>query len=81
MYVGEGHLGSGLAGLLLDEAERQVAAAGHRVAWLAVVVGNQRARAFYEKRGWVDGGDLPYEVTALGHTYLSPCRRYIKRVG
>ena len=47
-------------------------AAGHDVAWLAVVVGNERARRFYEKRGWVDGGDLPYEVTALGATYLSP---------
>ncbi len=69
-----------LAGALLAEAERQVAAGGHRTAWLAVVVGNERARAFYERQGWIDGGDLPYEVTALGHTYLSPCRRYIKRV-
>jgi GNAT superfamily N-acetyltransferase len=81
VYVADGHRGSGLAALLLDDAERQVAAAGHDVAWLAVVVGNQRARAFYEKRGWSDGGDLPYEVTALGQTYLSPCRRYVKRVG
>ena len=80
VYVGHGHRGSGVADLLLDEAERQVAAGGHDVAWLAVVVGNQLARAFYEKRGWVDGGDLPYEVTALGQTYLSPCRRYVKRV-
>ena len=29
----------------------------------------RRARAFYEKQGWIDGGDLPYEVTALGHTF------------
>jgi ribosomal protein S18 acetylase RimI-like enzyme len=80
IYVDSAHRGSGLARLLLDEAERQVAAGGHRTAWLAVVVGNERARAFYERQGWIDGGDLPYEVTALGHTYLSPCRRYIKRV-
>jgi putative acetyltransferase len=80
IYVAAAHRGSGLADVLLDEAEHQVADAGHHVAWLAVVVGNQRARRFYEKRGWIDGGDLPYEVTALGETYLSPCRRYIKRV-
>ena len=48
-------------------------------AWLAVVAGNARARRFYEKRGWRDTGDLPYEVVAGGQTYVSPCRRYAKR--
>jgi putative acetyltransferase len=81
VYVGAGHRGTGLAGLLLDEAERQVSAGGHDVAWLAVVTGNARARRFYESRGWADEGDLPYEVTALGQTFVSPCRRYTKRVG
>jgi putative acetyltransferase len=80
VYVDSPHRGSGLAGLLLDEAERQVAAGGHDEAWLAVVVGNARARRFYQTRGWSDGGDLPYEVTAGGTTYVSPCRRYVKRV-
>lgn len=81
VYVGAGHRGSGLAATLLDEAERQVAASGHDVAWLAVVEGNVRARRFYERRGWTDEGPLPYEVTAGGSTYVSPCRRYVKRVG
>jgi len=72
--------GTGVAAPLLAEAERQVAAAGHAEAWLAVVTGNARARRFYEKHGWRDGGDLPYEVTAGGTTYLSPCRRYVKTV-
>ncbi|WP_395691539.1 GNAT family N-acetyltransferase [Nocardioides sp.] len=72
--------GSGLAAELLRHAEQQVAAAGHDVAWLAVVTGNARARWFYEKRGWRDAGDLPYEVTALGERFVSPCRRYEKRV-
>src|SRR3954468_22351602 len=72
--------GSGVAAALLAEAERQVAAAGHEVAWLAVVIGNARARRFYEKHGWADAGDLPYEVTAGGTTYVSPCRRYVKTV-
>jgi putative acetyltransferase len=73
--------GTGVAGPLLAAAEQQVAAAGHDVAWLAVVVDNARARAFYEKHGWHDAGDLPYEVSAGGTTYVSPCRRYEKKVG
>ena len=71
--------GSGVAAPLLAAAERQVAAA-YDVAWLAVVAGNARARRFYEKHGWADEGDLPYEVRAGGTTYVSPCRRYVKRV-
>ena len=72
--------GTGIAARLLAAAEQQVADAGHEVAWLAVVVGNARARAFYEKHGWRDAGDLPYEVSAGGTTYVSPCRRYEKKV-
>jgi GNAT superfamily N-acetyltransferase len=80
VFVDARHRGSGVADLLLDEAERLVGAAGHDVAWLAVVTGNARARRFYEKRGWSDDGDLAYEVTAGGTTYVSPCRRYVKTV-
>ena len=80
VFVAAAHRGSGVAGVLLDEAERQVAAGGHDEAWLSVVSGNARARRFYAGRGWADGGDLPYEVTAGGSTYISPCRRYVKRV-
>jgi putative acetyltransferase len=79
VFVARRHRGGGVAEVLLDEAERQVAAA-YDVAWLAVVAGNARARRFYERRGWVDEGDLPYEVTAAGETFVSPCRRYTKRV-
>jgi putative acetyltransferase len=80
VYVGSAHRGAGLAGVLLAEAEAQVAAHGHDVAWLAVAIGNTRARAFYEKHGWTNAGDLPYEVVALGETFISPCRRYEKPV-
>ncbi len=80
VFVGPAGRGTGLAAALLAEAERQVAAGGHEVAWLAVVAGNARARRFYEKCGWADEGDLPYEVVAGGKTFVSPCRRYTKRV-
>ena len=81
VFVAPAGRGTGVADALLEEAERRVAAAGHASAWLAVVVGNARARRFYERQGWSDAGDLPYEVTAGGETFVSPCRRYVKRVG
>jgi len=80
VYVDRLFRGSGVAAVLIGEAERQIAAAGHDVAWLAVVRGNDRAQAFYARQGWTDEGDLDYEVTALGETFISPCRRYSKRL-
>ena len=62
VYVSAAHRGSGIAGLLLAEAERQVAAAGHPQAWLAVVPGNTRARRFYERSGWADEGGFDYRA-------------------
>jgi GNAT superfamily N-acetyltransferase len=80
VYVGRAFRGSGVASLLLTEAERQIAAAGHEVAWLVVVRGNDRAEAFYARHGWVDEGDHDYPVVALGEHFVSPCRRFTKRV-
>src|SRR5215218_8422004 len=54
VYVDPSHFGTGVATDLLAEAERQVGAAGHPVAWLAVARGNARARRFYERQGWTD---------------------------
>jgi putative acetyltransferase len=80
VYVAREFRGTTVGTVLLTEAERQIAAAGFDLAWLAVVRGNDRARAFYARQGWVDEGDLDYPVTALGEEFFSPCRRYTKRV-
>jgi len=80
LFVTPEQRGSGVAALLLAHAEARIAETGHEVAWLAVVAGNDRARAFYAKHGWADEGDLPYPVTAGGQDFISPCRRYTKRV-
>jgi GNAT superfamily N-acetyltransferase len=80
VYVGAEHRGTGIAGTLLAEAERQVAAGGHDVAWLAVVAGNARARRFYERSGWTDDGPFDYQAAAADGVVLVPCRRYTKQV-
>src|SRR5262245_24410813 len=76
VYVAAAHRGSGVAAVLLTEAERLVAAGGHVLAWLAVVPGNARARRFYERRGWRDDGPFDNPVKYDGTVIHVPCRRY-----
>jgi GNAT superfamily N-acetyltransferase len=78
VYVAADHRGSGVAGVLLAEAERVVALGGFSLAWLAVVAGNVRARRFYARCGWVDEG--LFEHHAAGAVVV-PAHRYVKRVG
>ena len=78
VYVSAAHRGTGVAKVLIREAERQVKANGHRNAWLAVVAGNARARAFYERAGWADEGPFEYAAAAGDGTIAVPCRRYTK---
>ena len=80
VYVDRAFRGTTVATLLLTEAERQIAAAGHDVAFLVVVRGNDRAQAFYARQGWTDEGDVDYPVQALGENFISPCRKFTKRV-
>jgi len=76
LYVAAHYRGTGVADALMREAERQVRANGHCKAWLAVVAGNARARAFYERAGWHDEGPFEYAAAAENGTILVPCHRY-----
>jgi GNAT superfamily N-acetyltransferase len=80
VYVSAGHRGSGVAGVLIAEAERQVKANGYVEAWLAVVTGNTRARRFYERSGWADAGAFDYPVGTANGAIPVPCHRYTKQV-
>jgi GNAT superfamily N-acetyltransferase len=80
VYVSGDHRGSGLAGVLLTEAERQVKANGYAEAWLAVATGNARARRFYERSGWTDAGAFDYPATTDSGPIPVPCHRYTKQV-
>jgi GNAT superfamily N-acetyltransferase len=79
-YVSAPHRGTGVAGVLIGEAERQVRANGYSKAWLAVVAGNGRARAFYERSGWRDEGPFVYAAAAENGPIEVPCHRYTKHV-
>lgn len=81
VYVDRAHRGSGVAALLLTEAERQIVAAGHARAWLAVNAGNARARRFYERSGWVDEGGFDYQAEGPDGPIPVPCRRYVRDLG
>ncbi|GAA1585859.1 MULTISPECIES: GNAT family N-acetyltransferase [Kribbella] len=80
VYVGGAHRGSGIAGTLLAEAERQVRANGYDEAWLAVATGNARARRFYQRQGWTDRGPFDYPAAVGSGTLPVPCHRYVKPV-
>ena len=78
IYVSAAHRGAGVADVLMGEAERQVRANGHGKAWLAVVAGNARARAFYERAGWRDEGPFDYAAAAEDGPISVPSHRYTK---
>ena len=78
VYVSARHRGSGVAAILLAEAERLVKAKGHERAWLAVAPGNTRARRFYERNGWTDEGLFDYPAQTETGPISVPCHRYVK---
>jgi GNAT superfamily N-acetyltransferase len=80
VYVGEDHRGSGVAKVLLADAERRVQQSGYDIAWLAVVAGNERARRFYAKCGWVDEGPFDYQAQGPDGPITVPSHRYVKAV-
>ena len=78
VYVDRSFRGTGVAKALIAEAERRVVANGHGRAWLAVVAGNARARAFYEREGWADEGLFDYPAASEVGPVPVPCHRYVK---
>lgn len=79
LFVAAPARGTGVAAALLDHGEQQIAA-GHDRAWLSVVAGNTRARRFYERQGWSDGGLFQYGAETLAGTMLIPSHRYEKQL-
>lgn len=51
-YLAAEARGTGVAAVLMADAEARLRQAGVAVAWLACAIGNARAARFYEKSGW-----------------------------
>jgi GNAT superfamily N-acetyltransferase len=77
LFVDAPWRGRGVAALLLEHAERAVAAHFPQ-AWLAVVAGNARARRFYERQGWRNDGEIAYAAETADGPVPIPTLRYVK---
>lgn len=80
VYVDRAYRGTDVAKAVLVEGERRVREQGYDEAWLAVVHGNARARAFYAREGWVDQGLEEYDVPATDPPLRWNLHRYTKPV-
>ena len=67
LYVQERFTGTGLGSSLLQRSESLAAAAGMTALWLTTWVGNERARAFYPRRGYRDVGTAMYRFQGEEH--------------
>ena len=74
LYVQERFAARGVGTVLLAHGEAVAAAAGAARVWLSVWAGNDRALAFYPRRGYRDDGPTTY--TFEGDTYEN--RRFVK---
>src|SRR5215813_2473448 len=56
LFVSAAARGSGVASMLVADAEALLSERGVETAWLACAIGNERAARFYEKCGWRRAG-------------------------
>lgn len=62
LFVAVSHRGTGVASSLLITSEVEMAKEGAAEAELHCVVGNERARRFYARMGWVNRGKIMEQV-------------------
>ena len=80
LYVSAAARGTGVAALLIADAERRIAAAGVETAWLACAIGNDRAARFYEKSGWRRARTMLLQLDTIAGPFPLEAWRYEKRV-
>jgi GNAT superfamily N-acetyltransferase len=77
-YVSSNARGSGIAAVLMADAEAHLRERDVRIAWLACAIGNDRAARFYEKCGWLRTGTVTDPVEVPGGTFALEVWRYEK---
>jgi GNAT superfamily N-acetyltransferase len=77
-YVSSNARGSGVAAVLMVDAEAHLRKRDVHTAWLACAIGNDRAARFYEKCGWLRSGTVTDDVEVPGGTFALKVWRYEK---
>jgi ribosomal protein S18 acetylase RimI-like enzyme len=80
LYVAREARGSGVAQVLVTDAEVRLAGKDVAVAWLACAIGNDRAARFYEKCGWQRAGTVLYRAETSRGPIEMDVWRYEKRL-
>jgi RimJ/RimL family protein N-acetyltransferase len=80
IFVAIPYRGSGLGVGLLAAAEFAMANSGTLEAELHCVIGNHRARRFYERASWILKGEIQEEVAGRGGPTRVPFWRMTKRL-
>ncbi|MEM8978070.1 MAG: GNAT family N-acetyltransferase [Pseudomonadota bacterium] len=81
MYVSPKARGKGVAQALMWDAEARMRAQGHKTAWLACAVNNNRAARFYEKCGWVNAGLEEVALDTSEGSFLLEVWRFERALG
>lgn len=79
-YVSSEARGSGVAALLMRDAEQQFTTKGTSIAWLACAIGNDRAARFYEKCGWHRAATITYQAETSAGPFPIENWRYQKKL-
>jgi GNAT superfamily N-acetyltransferase len=79
-YLASSVRGSGIATVMMADAEARLREMGVPTAWLACAIGNDRAARFYEKCGWSRTGTVTDDVEVPGGTFALEVWRYEKRL-
>jgi GNAT superfamily N-acetyltransferase len=77
-YVSSDGRGTGIAAVLMADAEARLSRQGVHTAWLACAIGNERAARFYEKCRWSRIGTVTDDLEVPAGTFALDVWRYEK---
>lgn len=80
LFVSPDARGTDTATNLLGDGENRLKGYGVRAAWLACIIGNDRAAHFYEREGWKRTGEMEYCAETLQGTFRLNEWKYEKRL-